>query len=235
MNNKYKYSYESTPDYCYPNTDILINKENIKDGILLDQFEREIVSLNQLYLESTPVKGNFDLIHLKDIHKFLFHEIYYWAGDLRTVAIAKTDMFCLPQYIESYAEDIFTKLEYENYYLKYNTETKVKKLVELFSDINAMHPFREGNGRTQREFIECLAKVIGIDLDLSQISQDDMIIASHEANNGNTSKMHRCFVENYKDLSIDEQLDAIHMIISNQKVIDELEHILQPNQKLIIQ
>lgn len=227
MCNKYKYSYERTPDYCYEDSDVLINKENIKDKTLLDIFEREIVSLNQLELNRTPIKGNFDFKHLKDIHKFLFQDIYYWAGDIRTVSIAKTDLFCLPQYIDSFANDIFTKLKKEGYYMQYHISSKINNLVELFCDINALHPFREGNGRAQREYIECLAKVIGIDLDLSPIHQDDMIIASHEANNGDNKKMHKLFIDHYTELTIDEQISAIHAIVLDIDLIDNFEQILQ--------
>ncbi len=85
----------------------------------------------------------------------------------------------------------------------------------MFCDINALHPFREGNGRTQREFITCLGNINGIDLDFSQISQKEMIIASHEANNGSSAKMKQIFHKSYSILSIDRQLDFIEKIISD--------------------
>ncbi|MGX8832961.1 Fic/DOC family protein [Amedibacillus sp. YH-ame6] len=227
MDIKFKYDYEKTPNYCYSDSEALINKMGIHDVNKLHEVEKKTVAIRQYQLIENPVKGNFDLKHLQDIHKFLFHDIYYWAGDIRTVAIAKTDMFCLPQFIESYAKDIFTKLQNENYYLRNDTQTKIKKLVELFADINAMHPFREGNGRTQREFIECLAKVIGIDLDLSPISQDDMIVASHEANNGKISLMHEFFLNNHKILSLDQQITFINEIVLEKTMVEKLLHYLQ--------
>lgn len=87
-------------------------------------------------------------------------------------------MFCLPQFIDDCATDIFNKLKKDNYYLDYDYDKTILSLVNLFADINALHPFREGNGRTQRHFIEELAKVNQIKLDLTQISSDDMISAS---------------------------------------------------------
>ncbi len=59
-------------------------------------------------------------------------------------------------------DDVFNKLKKEKYFLDFDNETILNKLVELFADINALHPFREGNGRSQRVFIESLAKINGI-------------------------------------------------------------------------
>ena len=102
-------------------------------------------------------------------------------------------MFCLCEYIDSFANDIFSKLKKEVYFTKYSYEVKLEKLVELFADINALHPFREGNGRSQREFIEELAKINGIDLNLTTVSKDDMIVASHDSINGHYEKLLEIF------------------------------------------
>lgn len=183
MKDKYKYSYVDNGTYCYPNTDILINKLNIKDDKTLFEIERKLVSLRVDELIDKPIKGNFDFNHLKAIHRFLFQDVYRWAGVTRTCAIAKKDLFCLPEFIDDYAKNVFGFLISDNYFINYDFDTKINKLVNLFSDINALHPFREGKGRSQREFIESLAKVIGIDLDLTSVLKMDMIIASYEGIN----------------------------------------------------
>ena len=86
----------------------------------------------------------------------------------------------MAEHINTYGNDIFRKLKNEKYYYDYDNETTLIKLVELFSDINALHPFREENGRTQRIFIETLAKINGIRLDLTNVSRLDIIKSSHE-------------------------------------------------------
>lgn len=224
MEDKYKYSYINDGAYCYPNTDILINKLNIKDEKFLYDTERKLVSLRIDELIDNPIKGDFDFNHLKSIHKFLFQDIYKWAGTPRTCAIAKKDLFCLPEFIDSYANDVFNGLVHDNYLIQYNYEETIKKLVDLFSDINALHPFREGNGRSQREFIEELAKINGIDLDLTQVSKMDMIIASHEAINGHNDKLHALFTANANPLLKEEQVKYINLYCSNNmaKSIKEL-------------
>ena len=221
MDDKYKYSYVNDGSYCYLNTNILINKLNIKDDEELHKQERKLVSLRVSELFDNPIKGNFDFIHLKEIHKFLFQDIYSWAGEIRTCAIAKKDLFCLPQFIENYATEVFGNIEKDDYYIKYDYEVTIMKLVDLFSDINALHPFREGNGRTQREFIECLAKVCGIDLDLTSVPKIDMVIASYEGVNGHNEELYKMFKEHSKKLSKEKQLEYIETYCNN-KLADKL-------------
>lgn len=224
MDEKYKYTYENDSEYCYPNTSILKNKLNITNDEDLYKAESELVAYQITNLVQNPIKGNFNFEKLKLIHKRLFEKIYDWAGTPRTCAIAKKDLFCLPQYIDSYANDIFSKLEKENYFINYDYDKTLNLLVDLFADINALHPFREGNGRTQREFIEELAKVNGIDLDLTRVEKMDMIIASHESINGNYEKLAELFKENSKPLNKDKQVEYINMYCS-----DNLKNILIDN------
>ena len=154
--------------------------------------------------------------HLKSIHKYLFQDIYLWAGKPRTCAIAKKDLFCLPGYIDNYSKEIFDKLKKQKYFIKYSYDKKINCLVELFADINALHPFREGNGRTQREFIESLAKINGIMLDLTQIPKMDMIIASHDSINGNYEKLTTMFKKNSMQLPLEKQLEYIKIYCSKK-------------------
>lgn len=211
MDNKYKYTYEKTANYCYKDSDVLINKLNITDEKDLYDAERGLVTLRTAQLNEEPIKGYFDFNHLKSIHKFLFQDVYRWAGDSRNCNIAKQDLFCLCEYIDSFANDIFGRLKKEQYFIKYSYEVKLKKLVELFADINALHPFREGNGRSQREFIEELAKINGIDLNLTTVSKEDMIIASHDSINGHYEKLFDIFKKNSVPLSEEERICFIKL------------------------
>lgn len=216
MDNKYKYTYEWTANYCYKGTDVLINKLNITNGQDLFDAERELVMLRLYELNDAQLKGDFDLKYLKSIHKYLFQDVYRWAGDLRKCNIAKQDLFCLMEHIETFENDIFNNLKKQKYLINYDNDTKLNKLVELFADINALHPFREGNGRTQRVFIEFLARINGLNLDLSLVSKDDMIVASHESVNNDYSKLKKIFKNNSYLLSEEETTQYIEMYCSNR-------------------
>lgn len=214
MDDKYKYTYEKDSEYCYQNSDVLINKLNITNEKHLYEAEKELVAYSTTSLVQLPIKGDFDFNHLKKIHQRLFEKIYVWAGIPRTCAIAKEDLFCLPQYIDSYANEIFNKLNKEIFFINYDYDTKIKQLVELFADINALHPFREGNGRSQREFVEELAKINGINLDLTVVDKMDMIIASHENINGNYEKLYAMFNKCSKSLSKEKQIEYVNLYCS---------------------
>ena len=227
MDDKYKYFYENDASYCYPNTNILKNKLNIKDDKILFEKERQLVSLRTAEILENPVKGNFDFEHLKNIHRHLFQDIFEWAGKIRMVDIAKTDLFCLAQHIDNYATDVFGNLVKKNYFLELDYDAKLSELVNLFADINALHPFREGNGRTQREFIEELAKVIGVDLDLTVVSQEDMIIASHDSINGSYDKFLNMFRKTARPLSKEEQLKAIDDYIKSNELKNKIKNSIE--------
>ena len=187
---KYKYFYlDNKGIYCYEGSDVLINKLNIRDENTFFRAERLYSSIRQSELNRQPLEGKLDFNHLKAIHYYLFQDLFYWAGKVRTVAIAKKNMFCLPQFIDSYANDIFTKLRKENYYKGYSKEQFIEAITNLLGDINALHPFREGNGRTQREFIRYIGLLNGYGFDWSLISSDENIVASYESVNGNNAKL----------------------------------------------
>ncbi|MGH3406108.1 MAG: Fic/DOC family protein [Streptosporangiaceae bacterium] len=86
---------------------------------------------------------------------------YEWAGQLRTVAIAKGAMFCLPQYIDSSMAVIFRQLRHEGFLRGLRRDVFAGRLAYYLGEVNALHPFREGNGRTQRAFFGQLARDAG--------------------------------------------------------------------------
>lgn len=166
--------------YCYPGTNVLKNKMKIKDKDLLKSAERQITSVKIAKVESGKwIKGDFDLKHLQKMHKHIFGDIYDWAGQLRTVNIAKGEMFCRPEFMEDQLNDIFRKLKKENYLKDSKTMEQVgERLGYYHGEINAVHPFREGNGRSTRMFISHLANTLGYNLDFSKIKPEEMIAAS---------------------------------------------------------
>ena len=177
--------------YCYPDSDVLVNKLNIKDNDKLSNAERELTSHRQKDLLVHPISGEFNLKHLQAIHKHLFQDLYEWAGEIRTVDIAKTNLFCLARFIDSYAEDIFGKLKSDNYLVGLPKDEFVKKCAYYFCEINALHPFREGNGRSQREFIRELALNAGWSLDWYKVEPEEMLEASITSFDEDNSKMEK--------------------------------------------
>lgn len=167
--------------YCYPDSDVLINKLGIRDQEKLRIFERKLTMLRIMELIDKPITGNFDFKHLQKIHKFIFQDIYEWAGEVRKVDIAKGNMFCNVKFIASQADEIFGNLRKDKYLEGLSKQEFIKKLAYYFSEINALHPFREGNGRSQREFIRSLAIKNGYIISFSDIPEEEMIIASRDS------------------------------------------------------
>lgn len=203
----YSYEYEFDSEYCYPDSNVLINKLNITDRDALANAERELTSLRLAVAKIEPVGGCFDLKHLQKIHKTLFNDVYDWAGKLRHVNIAKGNQFCLSQYLESYANTIFEQLKGENYLI--GSENVPERLAYYLSEINVLHPFREGNGRTQRLFIEYLAGVAGYDVDFSSVSSQEMIVASADSFAKNYDTINELFERITTPISSEEQENSI--------------------------
>lgn len=214
--------FEKVSDYFYEDTYVLKNLLNIRDENILNEAERKLTSLRLAKLTNEPLRGWFKFEDLKAIHKYLFKDVYGWAGELRKCEINKSSLFCLFNYIEVEADAVFKKLYQEKLFINYDTKTTINKLVTLFADINAIHPFREGNGRTQRIFIENLARVNGIKLDLTRIPQQDMILASRRSMINDESLLQEWFIRcsipsKYQDMDIND--DRVFDII--QKPYEE--------------
>ena len=176
------YECEQDNSYCYQDSCILKNKLGIKNKEQLEEAERNITALRILQLKTGELRGEPNFKYLCKIHKHIFGDIYSWAGKIRTVDISKGNMFCNSQFILENAEEIFNRLKKENYLQDYKDVEKMsERLAYYLSEINALHPFREGNGRTQREFIIVLARRAGYKVDFSKVSQEEMIQASEEA------------------------------------------------------
>lgn len=174
----YDYEYEWDKYYCYPNSNVLKNKLNIIDAEELFRAEREITALKTSQAMINRIQGKFDFEHLKNIHYFLFCDIYEWAGKIRTVNISKGNQFCRCDYIEEQMNKLLLKLKSENYLVDCDKVDLSKRLAYYLSEINVIHPFREGNGRTQRLFIEYVSYNAGYQLDFNKISKDEMLEAS---------------------------------------------------------
>lgn len=181
--------------YVYPGTDVLKNKFDLRDHDELSLRERQSTHRRTFDLQRVPVRGSFDAMHLADIHYALFQDVYPWAGEFRTVDIRKwsEDFKAFTNFIP--AEVAVTWL---NKYLHDNLPPNglrglahdqfVEKATRIYLDVNAIHPFPEGNGRTQREFLRVVALHAGYELDWSRVDSDKLLSATIRTQHDPTAK-----------------------------------------------
>ena len=159
---------------------VLVNKLNIKDSEELERVEREITALKLAKLYLNPGKQTFDVEHYLSIHKFLFEDIYDFAGEIRDEVIAKQIPFCLPQFIYDNLNQ--TLRDAQKNISKITDRTKlVQFLAVLYSDLDITHPFREGNGRVEREFLRQYVIEICRQNNLEEYVLDYSLIEDKEA------------------------------------------------------
>jgi len=212
MPDSYEYSYEWDIFYCYENSNVLRNKLGITDGDALRAAEREIAAVRILEAERSPIRGKLDFKHLCDIHRYIFGDIFEWAGKLRTVNISKGNPFCNADVLDIYGTELFGKLKAERYLLDISKKRITERLAHYLSEINVMHPFREGNGRAQRMFIEYLALIAGYRVDFTDVTAGEMIEASVRAFNREEIFMRGIFERITAPISREEQQAAIRAI-----------------------
>ncbi len=140
--------YRAEPDpYCYPGTTILINRAGLRDQATLTAFEAEMTS--QRFREPVP-RGRLGYRHYRAIHRHLFQDVYPWAGKLRRLRIAKAgSAFCYPEYIDREMRRLFARLAKGRQLRGLDDTTFADQAAHFLAELNAIHPFREGNGRTQ--------------------------------------------------------------------------------------
>ena len=165
--------------YCYPESDVLKNKLNIRDRDELKQAEEEITALKQYMLMESPINGRFTKTQLMNIHRFLFEDIYPFAGHIRREQISKGDtMFFPPHLIGQELDKVFSMLHNEKMMHETDRKRQIEHLSYIMSELNIIHPFREGNGRSLRELIRCMALNYGFTLDWSRVDRDTMLNAA---------------------------------------------------------
>jgi cell filamentation protein len=178
------------PDpYTDPATGVLRNQPGLTTAAELAAAEREITHAALILLRQSPVRPSYDLPHLCEIHRRVFGDIYEWAGQVRTVAIAKETPFCLPRYIEPAASEVFGRLRKEGFLQGLPREKFLDRLTYYLGEVNAVHPFREGNGRAQRAFFEQLASDAGYALNWQHLDADRNIAASAAIMRGDPAPM----------------------------------------------
>lgn len=153
--------------YAYKGTDVLKNRLGTRDQDILTAFELEMSTLRA---EEPLPRGRFGPAHYRAVHKHLFQDVYPWAGRYRTVRTAKGgNSFCYPEYIPTEMDRLFGQLRDDKYLAFDDFEEFVRHAALFLSELNAIHPFREGNGRTQLAFLHLLAIKAGHPIVLARI------------------------------------------------------------------
>lgn len=173
--------------YLLPGSNVLRNKLGITDPGELDYNEREIVM--QRIREGVP-SGDFDLSHLQTIHRHLFQDIYDWAGEIRTLEISKGgNQFQFRQYIETGMKDVHGRLVKSDFLRGLGPDAFAKGAGAIMGDINYVHPFREGNGRTQLQYLRLLGAQAGYKVRIDQLDPAAWLDASRAAHRADYGPM----------------------------------------------
>jgi fido (protein-threonine AMPylation protein) len=189
--------YSSHDPYLDPACGVLKNRFGITGQATLEATEASLVALRSYELVQRPLRGNFDLAHLQAIHRCLFGDVYEWAGQLRTIDIAKGgNAFAHHGYIVTAAQPIFDELAREQHLAGLLPLAFSVRAAHYLGEINALHPFREGNGRAQREFISHLSQAHGYYIAWESVAAERMLQASIESFQGDTSKLAAIIQEN---------------------------------------
>jgi cell filamentation protein len=216
------------PGYTYPGTDILKNKLGATTHDELERAEARFVAARAYQIEiGEGPRGPFDAAHLKALHRFLFQDVFEWAGHTRDERLRLPDgevatepvmqkiggaPFLAGGRIATALDRIAAGIQQANYLRGLEPETFAVRAANVMAAINAVHPFREGNGRTQRTFMRELAKHAAHNLDFTVISKERMIQASIAANEGRKPGMMRRL---FKDAVIPARREALAKAIAS--------------------
>lgn len=175
-----------------PGAITLSNKLQITDAIELTQCELVLSSFRR---QQGMPNGNFDWEHLQRIHEHLFQDVYSWAGESRETALKANDgrQYVSPNKIDGSMGAIFGELQNEDYLIGASEDEFVSKAAYYYNRMNLVHPFRTGNGRAIRTFIEALAFNNGLTIDWKNIDRNQWQQASIEAAKGDRSALKSCF------------------------------------------
>jgi cell filamentation protein len=175
--------YEAIADpYCYKGTSVLHNRLGLRDQEALDAFEAEATA--QRFSEPLPI-GRFGVAHYRAVHRHLFGDVFPWAGRFRRLRIAKGgSMFCYPEHIASEMARIFGELKAKAWLRGLSVDAFAQEAAHFLAELNAIHPFRDGNGRTQLAFVTLLAFAAGYQVDFERIEPKSFLDAMIESFQG---------------------------------------------------
>ena len=180
--------YQADPDpYCYPNSDVLKNKADLTTRAGLEQFEAAMTFARS---EEALPRGRLSAAHYRAIHHHLFQDVYAWAGKDRTVRLSKGDStFCYPENIAAEMARVFAWLKQHNFLKGQPRAAFASQAAHFLAELNAIHPFREGNGRTQLTFLALLADRAGHELDFNKLDRQTTLAAMIASFSGNEASL----------------------------------------------
>ena len=164
---------------------ILRNVPGLTDQAKLDRFEAAEAAEALVRLHVNPIKGAYESAHLKKIHARIFQNIYPWAGEFRRVNMhrAASYPFAVVQFMEQNLDHALAQLAGENHLRGLDARAFAGRAAYYLGELNSIHPFREGNGRTQRELIRELAAEVGHRINWGRVTRKQMYDASIESHN----------------------------------------------------
>jgi len=188
--------YEAGVDpYCYVGTTVLKNVPGLRDQDALNRFEA--IATAKRAEEPLPA-GRLDVRHYRAIHRHLFQDVFRWAGRFRTVRIGKADsMFCYPENIVAQMDSLFAELKARRILQRPGSDEFAVEAARFLSTLNAIHPFRDGNGRTQLAFVALLAQRAGHPLALERLDPKAFLTAMIASFQGNE----RLLVDQLRELA----------------------------------
>jgi cell filamentation protein len=180
--------YDAVDDpYTYENSTVLVNKLDLREQAELEAFEAEISSARA---DEPLPEGNLDFTHYKAVHHHLFQDVYEWAGNARTVRMFKGgNPFCFPENIESQATRLFGELQADGFLQGLDDSAFADKAAHFLAELNVIHAFREGNGRSQLTFFALLADFAGHPIDLDRLNPREMLNAMIASFDGDEAKL----------------------------------------------
>lgn len=180
--------------YYVKGTDVLKNLLDIDSAAELRTAEDEITTFRLAELRVKPIEGKLDYKHLKSIHKHIFGDLYEWAGKERTIPTEKGGhRFQWPEIIEKDTDKLLSDLQSESYLQNTDKKTFVEKAAHYFGELNFIHPFPEGNGRTQRAFFDHIAERAGYDFAWNELQENELLNAAIHSYAIDNSKLEQCF------------------------------------------
>lgn len=187
--------YDATKDpLCYTGTQVLRNKAGLQDQNKLDQFE-QLMFLSRSQ-EPLP-EGFLDYDHYKRIHHHFFQDVYDWAGQPREIRTGKGgNWFCYPEYIDAEMNKIFGQLASESHLTDLSEAARfASRAAHYIAEINAVHPFREGNGRCQLTLLDILLNISGFEMDEAEIDPSEFMHAMIASFHGDNEALSHCILK----------------------------------------
>lgn len=181
--------------FDYPGTNVPVNHFGLRDYKRLAAIERAVTDVSLTRLQLKPLQGDFGLEHLKEIHKAIFSPVYPWAGHVRDHGLSKQgSVFNRPETFEATFASIQDYLVQRNHFKNMRKDDFAKSMAFVYGKLNDAHPFREGNGRSTRYFMERLAEKAGYELDFSKVSKEEWNLAAVASFQGHGAAMEQVFL-----------------------------------------